>query len=188
MPIVTHLQGTNWAGLGVVILSLLAGSLNVDAQDSSEANPGKTEGYVSLYGLYTSLKTSNISLGSAEFPNTSLDNGFGGSIKVGEVPKFARGFLGAELDVFGLGSDITSPQALVGGLPRFFNGTLISINSMINVVARYSGEYLQPYGGVGGGGSWGLLTSVDFQSQGIHLFHTQAQPEPSPTNSLAGSA
>ena len=167
MAIATHRQGTNWVGLGVVILSLIAGSLHAGAQDSSETNPARTEGYVGLYGLYASPKASNISLGSAEFPNTSLDNGFGGGIKAGLFPKFTRGFLGAELEVFGFGTDVTSPAAVTSGSLRFFNGTLVSINSMVNVVARYPGEYLQPYGGAGAGGSLGLLTSVDFQSQGV---------------------
>lgn len=165
--IVSRRRGTKWLFLGFLILSAIAGPLNADAQDSGAANTSKTEGYASLYGLYLSPKTSNVFLGSEEFPNTSLDSGFGGGIKAGIFPKFTRGFLGAELDIFGFGSDITSPQTLVSGLPRFFNGNLVSINSMINVVARYPGEYLQPYAGIGGGGALGLLTSVDFQSQGI---------------------
>jgi len=165
--IIAHRQGRKWLFLGALVLSSIVGSLNAGAQESGNPNTGKTEGYVSLYGLYTSPKTSNISLGSAEFPDTSLDNGFGGGIKTGIFPKFTRGFVGAELDLFGFGSKITSPQMLVGGLPSFFNGNLTSINFMVNVVARYPGEYLQPYAGAGAGGSWGLLTSVDFQSQGF---------------------
>lgn len=165
--LVLRWRGRKWLFLGVLVLSIIAGALNAGAQESGTTNTGKTEAYVSLYGLYTSPKTSNISLGSAEFPNTSLDSGFGGGIKTGIFPKFTRGFVGAELDLFGFGSKITSPQTLVGGLPSFFNGNLTSVNFMVNVVARYPGEYLQPYAGAGAGGSFGLLTSVDFQSQGL---------------------
>ena len=167
LHLVLHRRGRRWLFLGVLALSIMAGSLNAGAQESGKTNAGKTEGYVSVYGLYTSPKTSNISLGSTEFPNTSLDSGFGGGIKTGIFPKFARGFVGGELDLFGFGSKVTSPQTLIGGWPSFFNGNLTSVNFMVNVVARYPGRYLQPYAGAGAGGSFGLLTSVDFQSQGI---------------------
>lgn len=164
VTIVSDQQGTKWLLAGVVILTIMAGSLNAGAQEGVTASGGKTEGYGSLYIFGASPKNSNVALSSAEFPNTSLSSGIGAGIKAGIFPKFAHGFLGAEADVFGFGSEITSPRTTVSGATRFFNGNLASINTMFDLVARYPGEYLQPYVGVGGGLSLGLLTGADFQS------------------------
>ena len=122
------------------------------------------DGYFSLYVLGSSPADRNLRIGSEDIPNTSLGSAVGAGLKVAYFPAFTRRFLGLEADYFGYSGDIVAPHTTVGGVPRFANVSLTTMNGMVNLIARYPGEIVQPYVGVGGGTSLGFLTSINFQS------------------------
>jgi opacity protein-like surface antigen len=114
----------------------------------------KTEGYVSLSILGTIPKNESLNVGGASFANTDVKGSAGAGLKAGIFPSFGGGFLGFEGDLFGFGGKVQSTQA---------TGSLTSINAMVNLIARYPGEIIQPYIGVGGGLSAGMLRDVNIQ-------------------------
>jgi len=119
----------------------------------------RTKGYVSVYGLGTIPRDENLSVEGIQFRNTDVKGGFGAGMKAGIFPAWTKGFIGAEVEMFGHGGEVAAP--ISGG--QFAQGDLSAIHAMVNIVARYPGQYLQPYVGAGGGGSLGFLTGVDIQ-------------------------
>lgn len=125
----------------------------VEPQTTSEKR--KTEGYISLSILGTIPKNESLNVGGASFSDTDVKGSVGAGLKAGVFPSFGGGYLGFETDLFGFGGKVQAPQA---------TGSLTSINAMVNLIARYPGEIIQPYVGVGGGLSAGVLHDVNIQS------------------------
>ena len=82
-------------------------------------------------------------------------------MKAGVFPKFAGGIFGVEGEIFGHGGKLNAPGQA--------QGDLTVINFMVNVLARYPGEIIQPYVGVGFGVSAGQLRDANIQVAGSQL-------------------
>ena len=93
----------------------------------------------------------------------------GAGVKVGVFPPFVSKVFGIEGEVFGAGGSVKAPRVTSGTGTTQADGSLITINQMFNLIARYPGEIIQPYAGVGGGWSAGLLKDVYIQSGNIGL-------------------
>lgn len=90
-------------------------------------------------------------------PNTSFSGGVGGGGKIGVFPQFLKGALGAEFEVFHSPIKISSPLTMVNGTPRSVDATFHDTNLFFNILARYPGDFLQPYLGIGAGIAFGKL-------------------------------
>lgn len=132
-----------------------------DAQDSDELRLG--EPYVSAFLTRSSPIGGDISFRGDEIPSLSIDGGTGGGLKVGAYVRPYKRVFGAELDIFGNGGNLTAPRTTNGGATRFVDQNLTLINALLNVLARYPGDLIQPYVGAGAGISLGIFDG-DIQS------------------------
>jgi opacity protein-like surface antigen len=87
----------------------------------------------------------------------SMQNGFGAGVKVALFPNFTRRMVGIELDSSGHGSAFSFPSRGTGAEAGPSRSDLVVFNTMLNLVVRYPGEWIQPYVGIGGGWSDGIL-------------------------------
>lgn len=125
--------------------------------------PHRSEVYLGIYVLGTLPKDRNLVVGGDEIPRTNVGNGIGAGFKAGIYPAFTTRIIGIEGETFGHSADISAPRTTVNGGTRFANANLILVNTMANLVARYPGDLLQPFVGVGGGLSNAFLTGTDIQ-------------------------
>lgn len=153
----------------VVMLSgerLEAVAQEVPAEGSSPSHVSvsdnrKTDFYGAISVLGTMPKDENLNVGGATIFDTDVKGSIGAGLKAGVFPKFAGGVFGIEGEVFGHGGKFNAP-----GQAR---GDLTVINVMVNVLARYPGEIIQPYVGVGFGVSASQVRDVNIQSSGSQL-------------------
>ncbi|HEY7533449.1 MAG TPA: hypothetical protein VH681_11815, partial [Nitrospiraceae bacterium] len=130
------------------------------SDQSPAADKRKTEFYGALSILGTMPINENLDVGGTTINNTNVKGSVGAGIKAGIFPNFAGGILGVEGEVFGHGGSVSAPQA---------QGDLTVINFMVNVLARYPGEFIQPYIGAGFGVSAGELHDANIQVGGSQL-------------------
>lgn len=133
------------------------------AETPSDVSTTKSQTHVAIYGLGTNPMDEKLKVGSASVSNAELKRGFGGGIKVGAFPKAGKGIFGVEGELFGFGGGIKAPNTGLSGA----DGSLVAVNTMINVLLRYPGSYLQPYIGAGGGVSLGFLDANAIQAGGL---------------------
>jgi opacity protein-like surface antigen len=148
-------------------------SLPVGAYAEELERPKKEfDGHASFFLLGTAPKNQGLDWGG-EMPNTSIGSGIGAGVKLGFFPKrILEGALGGEAEIFGHGGDVTAPRTTVAGVTRSGTANLATVNSMFNLLLRYPATVIEPYVGVGGGISMGLLTGIDFQRQTASLTGT----------------
>lgn len=120
----------------------------------------KTEAYGAFSILGTIPKNKNLSSGETIIPNTDERGSAGAGLKAGVFPAFAGGIVGVEGEVFGHGGKLSAPQA---------QSNLTAVNLMVNLLARYPGEIMQPYVGVGVGLSHGVLSDANIQVRSNQL-------------------
>lgn len=148
-----------------VVVMLSGGLLDAMAQEvpAGESSSGqapisekrKTEFYGAFSILGTIPKDENLTVGGTTIFDTNVKGSAGAGLKVGIFPKFAGGVFGIEGEVFGHGGKLNAPGQA--------QGDLTVINFMVNVLARYPGEIIQPYVGVGIGVSGGQLSDANIQ-------------------------
>jgi opacity protein-like surface antigen len=154
----------------ILLVTSLIGAANAMAQEppAGESSSGqapasdkrKTEVYAGLSILGTLPINENLVVGGTTIPNTNAKGSVGAGLKAGIFPKFAGGVFGVEGEVFGHGGKLSAPQA---------QGDLTAVNFMVNVLARYPGEIIQPYVGAGFGVSAGQLSDANIQVGGAQL-------------------
>ncbi len=109
------------------------------------------------YGRYKYLEDS--------IPSVTVGSGSGGGFKVGGYARPYNYAFGLELEGFAHGGKLSAPRTTVGGVPRSANQDFTMVNMMLNVLARYKGDFIQPYAG-GGVGLTGVFTDGMAQSAG----------------------
>jgi opacity protein-like surface antigen len=159
----------------VLFLGTMSGLTLVDrpvawAEEQTDAsNPHresrKTEIYISPYVLGTIPVDKNLSESGNGFPTqtyqgTNINSSIGAGVKAGAFPGFAAGILGLEGEIFGHGGKLKTPD---GAFPSA-DAKLTVVNFMLNVLARYPGDILQPYIGAGIGVSYAKLGDLNLQS------------------------
>ncbi len=124
----------------------------------------KVDWYISLYVLGTLPQDKNLSVGGTVIQNTSIGGAVGAGVKAGLFPSFTNKIIGFEIETFGHGGSVKAPPttSLSSGVTQA-EGNLVLLNTMVNLLARYPGEILQPYVGIGGGVSLGVLSDVNIQ-------------------------
>jgi opacity protein-like surface antigen len=160
-----------YLGVSLLVTSLL-GVSNVMAQEPPAGEPAsgqapasdqrKTEVYAGLSILGTLPTNENLNVGGATISNTNAKGSAGAGLKAGIFPKFAGGIFGVEGEVFGHGGKLNAS-------PNQAQGDLAVVNFMVNVLARYPGEIIQPYVGAGFGVSAGQLSDANIQVGGSQL-------------------
>ena len=123
-----------------------------------------------LSGLFP--QNEDLSVGGTRIPDTRVRGTIGAGIKFDVYPWFTKKILGAEIETFGLGGSVKAPRTTSGSGTTQAQGSLISISTMYNLMVRYPGETIQPYLGVGGGTSTGILHHVNITSGNVGLTDT----------------
>lgn len=155
---------------GLLCSNQFLGSRAAAAQDPTSIdhaieNPRKTEAYMAPYLLGTFPVDKNLSIGGNGFANetfrgTNIKSSGGAGIKAGVYPGATGGVLGLEGEFFGHGGKFKTPD---GAFPHA-DANLLVLNSMINLLARYPGDMIQPYVGAGIGVSIAQLRDINFQT------------------------
>ena len=121
----------------------------LDAAETEEsAEPLPKEWYVSGFLMRSYPIGSTLKFDGDKVPDTSFDSATGGGLKIGVFPSYKSVF-GAEFEAFGHGGSITAPHTVVGNTTRSAQIDTSVFNFMANALARYPGDYIQPYTGVG---------------------------------------
>jgi opacity protein-like surface antigen len=135
----------------------------VVGQEASGPGKKETEVYLGLFMLGTMPSNRPLEFQEEAFPNTSVDGGLGGGIKVGMYPGVARGFVGVEAELSGFNGNVSVPPTTSGGVTRSGSFVLNVFNAMANLLFRYPGERVQPYLGAGIGLSGAFARDINVQ-------------------------
>lgn len=127
----------------------------------------KIDLYLSGHVMGLFPRDKDLSVGGNRISNTDVRGTIGAGIKFDAYPWFTKKILGAEIEAFGLGGSVRAPRTISGTTQA--QGSLITVNTMYNLMLRYPGETVQPYIGVGGGTSTGILYNVNITSGNIGL-------------------
>jgi opacity protein-like surface antigen len=87
--------------------------------------------------------------------DASIKHGYGAGIKIALFPRALYRMLGMELESNGHSGALSFPNGSNGTA----RSNMIILNSMVNLIARYPGELVRPYIGVGAG--WSSSALVD---------------------------
>ncbi|MDF0668696.1 MAG: hypothetical protein P0119_21810 [Nitrospira sp.] len=87
----------------------------------------------------------------------SIQEGFGAGFKVGLFPSRLRRMVGLEIDSNMHGSAVSFPNVANGQNNGTGQSDLLLINTTFNLILRYPGKKVRPYGGFGIGWSTGVL-------------------------------
>ena len=147
------------------------------AQETGDPVPprkieSKGELYLSGHAMGFFRQDNNLTVGGARVPQTDIRGTFGAGIKFEAYPWFTNKILGGEIEAFGLGGSVRAPRITSGSGTTQAQGSLIAVNTMYNVMLRYPGEMVQPYIGVGGGTSMGVLYDASIQHGNLALTGT----------------
>lgn len=94
------------------------------------------------------------------FRGTNIKGSAGAGLKAGVYPGATGGVLGLEGEFFGHGGKLKTP----GGAFPSADANLLVLNSMLNLLARYPGDTIQPYVGAGIGVSLAQLRDLNFRT------------------------
>ncbi|GJL59031.1 MAG: hypothetical protein NPIRA03_18880 [Nitrospirales bacterium] len=133
------------------------------------------EFYLAGYGMGSQPLNKGVSFKGRVVSGEKVSGGPGLGFKVGLFPHFTSGYFGLELESFGNNNSIRFP---IGNGPGATKGdsSLITHQSMINLIARYPGAIFRPYAGVGGGLSNGILRNADIPGRKDKSFETGTAP------------
>lgn len=154
-----------YLSLAISFLGALIGDQVSKSYAQQAEEPRFAEPYVSAFltrsqptrGTYNYLEDS--------IPSLTIKSGTGGGFKVGAYARPLNYAFGAELEGFVHGGKLSAPQTTIGGVTRSANQDFTMVNVMVNVLARYKGDFIQPYVG-GGVGLTGVFTNGQAQSAG----------------------
>lgn len=146
--------------LALLLCASLHGSLAWSEEGSGETKPAAAsdhEIYGALYLLGALAQNRPLMLGGESLGGTVVRNGAGAGFRAGIFPAFVHRTIGIQADTFGMGNELS--LAPVGG--RSARGTILAGNTMVSLVARYPGDWFQPYLGAGIGVSSALLVGTE---------------------------
>jgi opacity protein-like surface antigen len=151
--------------VSIILLGLIAGA----REPASGADFGDIE--LGFYGLGSWPVDKPIySKGVAE--DASVRNGYGAGVKVSLFPNFTGRIVGLELDSSGHGSAISFTNRATGAEAGPSRSDVVIFNSMVNLIVRYPGKRIQPYVGIGGGWSDGILLNPNIAGRSDRDFET----------------
>lgn len=121
----------------------------LDAAETEEAaEPLPKEWYVSGFLTRSYPISGTLKFDGDKIPDTTFDHATGGGLKIGVFPSY-KSIFGAEVEASGHGGSITAPQAVAGNTGRSAQLDMTAFNFMVNALARYPGDIIQPYVGAG---------------------------------------
>ncbi|MGH7232413.1 MAG: outer membrane beta-barrel protein [Nitrospiraceae bacterium] len=153
-----------WVAAGITVA--------FSAAETSALAGEKDDVYISLYALGSWPADRDAMVRGAAASGTRLENGVGAGIKVAIFPEVTKRMVGIELESYGHGTEISFALGSGHGPSTRGATDLIVMNSMINVVARYPGAAIQPYGGVGIGVSQGYVHGADIPGRADRDFES----------------
>ncbi len=130
----------------MLIVCPIAGLDVAEAEESAE--PLSKEWYVSGFLMRSYPIGSLLKFDGDKIPDTRFDSTTGGGLKIGAFPS-SKSVFGAEVELSGHGGSLTAPQTVVGNKVRSAQLDTTQFNFMVNALARYPGDFIQPYAGVG---------------------------------------
>jgi opacity protein-like surface antigen len=104
--------------------------------------------------------------------DASVGNGYGAGLKVSVFPNWTRRIAGIEIDSSGHSGSFSSSGPGTAAQAGASRSDLLIFNTMINLLIRYPGKRIQPYVGVGGGWSDGILLNPNIVGRTDHDFET----------------
>ena len=119
-----------------------------EAEAEEAAEPLRKEWYVSGFLTHSYPIGSLLKVSGDKIPDARGKDATGGGLKIGGFPSFKSVF-GGEIEISGHGGSITAPQTVVGNRVRSAQLDTTVFNFMVNALARYPGDFIQPYAGVG---------------------------------------
>ena len=131
--------------------------------------------YLAGYGVGSQPLNKGVSYKSRVVSGEKVNGGPGLGFKVGLFPHIAGGYLGLELESFGNNNSIRFPIVNSFGMTKG-DSSLITHQSMVNLIARYPGAVFRPYAGIGGGLSNGILRNSDIPGRKDKSFETGTAP------------
>ncbi|MDR4461653.1 MAG: porin family protein [Nitrospirales bacterium] len=131
--------------------------------------------YLSGYGMGSEPLHKGISFKGKDVSGEKVNGDPGLGFKAGFFPHFACGYLGLELESFGNNNSIRFPIGSNLGTTKG-DSSLITYQTMVNLIVRYPGTMLRPYAGIGGGVSNGVLRNADIPDRKDKSFETGTAP------------
>lgn len=131
--------------------------------------------YLAGYGVGSQPFNKGVSYKGRVVSGEKVNGGPGLGFKVGLFPHIAGGYLGLELESFGNANSIRFPIVNNLGTTKG-DSSLITLQSMVNLIARYPGSMFRPYVGIGGGLSNGILRNADIPGRKDKSFETGTAP------------
>jgi opacity protein-like surface antigen len=130
----------------ILIVCPFAGLDAAEAEETAEPLP--KELYVSGFLMRSYPIGGTLKFDGDKIPDARFDGATGGGLKIGVFPSFKSVF-GTEIEVSGHGGSLTAPQTRLGNTVRSAQLDVTAFNFMVNTLARYPGDLIQPYAGVG---------------------------------------
>jgi opacity protein-like surface antigen len=131
------------------------------------SQPEGPEIYGALFLFGSLAQNRNLNVGGEELPSTTVKNGAGGGFKAGVFPAFTGYVVGIQGESFAMGHGITAPTSIGPSGTQSASGTMLAWTTMVSLVVRYPGEWVQPYIGVGAGWSSSFLVDTQITKGGI---------------------
>ncbi|OQW34009.1 MAG: hypothetical protein A4E19_18995 [Nitrospira sp. SG-bin1] len=132
-----------------VPMLLMCPIAELDAAEAEEsAEPLPKEWYVSGFLMRSYPIGGTLEFDGDKIPDARFDGATGGGLKIGVFPS-SKSIFGAEIEASGHGGSITAPQTMAGNTVRSARLDTTLFNFVVNALARYPGDFIQPYAGVG---------------------------------------
>lgn len=143
-------------------------------ETSAVADNEKSELYLSVFMLGNIPGNRALKFETDPYPNTDVDGGLGGGIKVGYYPAFTGRIIGIEGEFSGFNANVDAPQSTSGGVTRSGQFRLNIFNAMANLLFRYPGKTVQPYVGAGVGLSGAFARNINLQHGAVGAINENA--------------
>ena len=134
----------------------------------------KREIYLSVFMLGNIPSNRALKFETDPYPNTNVEGGLGGGIKVGYYPAFTGRIVGIEGEFSGFNAKVDAPQSTSGGVTRSGQFRLNVFNAMANLLFRYPGKTVQPYVGAGVGLSGAFARDINLQHGAVGAINENA--------------
>ena len=121
----------------------------LDAAETEEsAEPLPKEWYMSGFLTRSYPIGGTLKFDGDKIPDTRFDRATGGGLKIGVFPSY-KSIFGAEIEASVHRGTIRAPQTVLGNTVRYAQLYMTAFNFMVNALARYPGDIIQPYAGAG---------------------------------------